>query len=362
MKYKLGFALLVLLLLYLLFWPVPVSPRSWQAPVEQGYVGEFSPNQKLQQFDSIGLGGLHGPEAAVISTSGLLYTSTHEGWILRGAVDAEKLERWVNLGGRPLGMSFDADGDLWVANAYHGLQRVKPDGRVITELTEADGVAIRYADDVVVAPSGKIYFSDASTKFSAEQWGGTLPASLLDLMEHGGHGRIIEYDPVSMRADVIMQGLDFANGVAVDPQGRYLLVAETGTYSVSKYWLLGPDAGKTEVIIANLPGFPDNVLLGQQGRFWVGLTAPRSPALDKLSASPFVRKIVQRLPPFLRPKVVHYGMVIAIDGNGNVLANLQAPDGEAFATTGVMEDDQYLFVTSLTMPVLPRYRKAEIGL
>lgn len=362
MKLNTVLVLVIALLAYLLFWPVPVSPQHWQAPVEQGYVGDFSPNQKLRDFDPVQLSDLHGPEAAAFNKAGQIYVSTHEGWIVRASVEAVQLERWVNVGGRPLGLDFDANGDLWVANAYRGLQRIEPDGTVHTELTEVDGVALRYADDVVVAPSGNVYFSDASTKFSAEQWGGTLPASLLDIMEHGGFGRIIEYDPVSKRANVIMRGLNFANGVAVDPRGQFLLVAETGSYKVIKYWLAGPNTGSSQVIIDNLPGFPDNIHLGKQGRFWVGLTAPRSKALDSLSAKPFVRKVVQRLPPFFRPKVVAYGMVLAIDGNGKVLANLQAPEGEAFATTGVLEGDQYLFVTSLTMPVLPRYRKSALGL
>lgn len=357
---KISLALIVVLLAYLLFWPVPVSPLSWQAPPSKSYQGDFAVNEKLAEFDAIDIDGVHGPEAVTSDQSGTIYASSHEGWLLKGADGESNLKRWVNVGGRPLGIDFDAQGRLWVANAYDGLQRVDRDGSVVTVLSQIDGSPIVYADDVVVADDGTVYFSDASTKFSAQQWGGTLQASLLDMNEHGRYGRIIEYDPGTRQSRIIMDNLSFANGVALDPQGRFLLVAETGEYRIWKLWLSGDKAGESEVIIDQLPGFPDNVHRGQNGRFWIGLTSPRSVALDRLSGRPFLRKIVQRLPAFMRPNVVHYGMVLAIDENGNVMQNLQAPNGEVYATTGAWESDQYLYVSSLSMPSLPRYSKESL--
>lgn len=355
-------AVVVALLAYLLFWPVPVDPQSWQAPVNKGYVGDFTVNDKLEKFQRIDVAGLHGPEAAVTSANGDLYATTHEGWIVRWPKGSDTPEKWVNLGGRPLGLAFDSLGNLWVANAYVGLQKVSPQKEITVELNEVAGIAVRYADDLDVAPNGKILFSDASTKFAAEDWQSTLGASLLDLMEHGLHGRIIEFDPTSKQSKVVMDSLSFANGVAIDPSGDFALVAETGAYRVWKHWLSGSKAGQSEVLIDNLPGFPDNVHNGQDGRYWVGLTSPRSKALDDFSEKPFLRKIVQRLPAFLRPKVVNYGMVLAINSDGNVLANLQAPSGNVYATTGVAETDDAIYVTSLTAPFLAKYNKADLGL
>lgn len=347
---------------YLLFWPVPVEPVAWKAPVNLGYVGDFEVNHKLENFESLGVAGLHGPEAAVTSATGDLYATTHEGWIVRWLNGGGEPEKWVNLGGRPLGLAFDREGNLWVANAYTGLQKITPQKQVSTEVTEVAGVAVRYADDLDIAPDGKILFSDASTKFAAEDWQSTLGASLLDLMEHGLHGRIIEYDPATQQSRVVMDQLSFANGVAIDPSGAFALIAETGSYRVWRLWLQGAQQGNSEVIIDNLPGFPDNVHVGQEGRFWVGLTSPRSKALDDLSENPGLRKIVQRLPAFMRPNVVNYGMVFAIDGNGNVLANLQSPKGVVYATTGVAETTESLYITSLTAPFLAKVAKRDLGL
>lgn len=361
MKKTIGL-IVALTLGYFLFWPVSIDPQTWHAKPNLGYQGDFSVNTRLQGFDALELDGLHGPEAVIENELGDVYASTHEGWIIRWAKGQTKPERWVELGGRPLGIDFDKHGNLWVANAFKGLMRVSPQGEVSIEVDRVNDVDIRYADDVVVAPNGKVYFSDASTKFSAKDSGGTLQASFLDVMEHGKYGRVIEFDPSTQQSREIINKVSFANGVAVDPLGQFLLLVETGEYRVIKHWLTGDLAGSNEVIVDNLPGFPDNIHLGKQGRYWVGLTSPRSPVLDDLSAKPFLRKVLQRFPAFMKPKVEHYGMVIAIDENGKVLENLQDPKGDVYATTGAFEGQTHIYVSSLTAPFLARYSVKAVGL
>ena len=348
--------LLVGLFAYLLLWPLPIKPLAWDAPVSEGYIDAFAVNTDLDNFEALSLDGLTGPEAVVQGANGYLYATSHEGWILRW-LENEVPKRWVKLGGRPLGVAVDTLANVWVASADIGLLKITAQGEVTTELNEVDGLAIRYADDLDIANNGKIYFSDASTKFFSADWGGTLEASLLDIMEHGGHGRVIEYDPANGIARTIKSGLNFANGIAIDPDQQFVLVVETGSYRVWKLWIAGTKAGQDEIIIENVPGFPDNIHVGKEGRFWVGLTAPRSAVLDKLSSKPKLRKVVQRLPAFMRPQVVPYGAVFAIDKNGQMLSNKQSPSGSVYATTGAAETDDYLYITSLTAPFLARIAK-----
>jgi sugar lactone lactonase YvrE len=356
---------IIALVVYLFTWPVSIEPQSWDAPAAPSLTGKYAVNSALADFDELDTDGLHGPEAITSNAVGDIYATTHEGWIIRwpaALAATQKAERWVNVGGRPLGIAFDAEQNLWVANAYAGLQKITPAGVVSVEANTADGVAIRYADDLVVTPNGKIYFSDASTKFGAEDAAGTLEASLLSIMEHGDHGRIIEFDPATGETSVVMRKLTFANGVTSDELGQFLLVAETGSYRIWKQWLLGSRAGQTELIIDNLPGFPDNIHRGQDGRYWVGLTSPRADILDKLAKKPLLRKLIQRLPAFMRPTVEAYGHILAIDENGEVLFDFQDPSGAYPATTGAWETDQYLYVSSLTAKVMARYSKAQLGL
>lgn len=352
---------LLVVVLYFVAWPVPIEPLKWDAPKAPEFAGVYAVNEKLAEFEALPLDGLSGPEAITQANNGDIYATTHEGWILRWQGDSIVPERWIEVGGRPLGIAFDKAQNLWVANAYIGLQKINTKGELSVAATVAENIAIRYADDLVVTPNGKVYFSDASTKYAAADSADTLSASLLDLMEHGLYGRIIEFDPESKETTVIMRDLSFANGVTAAVDGEYLLVAETGAYRIWKHWLTGPQRGQSEVLIDNLPGFPDNVHRGRDGRYWIGLTTKRAPIMDTLAGAPFLRKVAQRMPAFLRPNVEAYGHVIAIDGDGKVLFSLQDPQGKYPATTGAWETREHLYVSSLTAPVLARYTKSEIG-
>jgi sugar lactone lactonase YvrE len=365
MSKKILLALIVILVavvLYFLFWPVPVEPVAWEAPPNPGYTGPFAQNEKLRGMETFSMGDNHGPEDIALDGQGRIYAATHEGRIVRLSKDGSGPENWVETGGRPLGIDFDAQGNLIVADAFRGLLSVAPDGSIKELATEADGIPILFADDVDVAADGKIYFSDASAKFGAKQCGGTYEASLLDINEHGAHGRLLVYDPAEGRARTLLKGLNFANGVAVSPDQQFVLVNETGSYRVIRYWLAGPKKGQMEPIVSSLPSFPDNISTGLEGRFWVALVSPRNRIIDDLCGKPFLRKVIQRMPAFLRPKAVAYGHVLAIDGEGTILLDLQDPAGAYPINTSATETEQHLYIGSLVTPVLGRLPKSKIGL
>ena len=340
-------ALVAAILLYLFLWPVPIDPVAWDAPVDAGLVDPFEPNDRLSRARLIDLGSHQGPEDIAEGSDGLIYTATNGGQVIRFDTTGNNIEVFAETGGRPLGLEFDADGNLLVANAYLGLQRITPDGTVEVLTDEYDGEPILYADDVAVAKNGMIYFSDASSKFGAMKTGGSYEASLMDLMEHGGHGRVYRYDPATNDTSIILDGLNFANGVAISEDQHYLMVNETGSYRVLRHWLVGENSGETDVAIDNLPGFPDNINNGLNGRYWVGLVAPRNKLLDDMSDRPWLRKLVQRLPASVRPKAVPSSHVIAINAEGEVLMNLQDTRARLPALTGVYETRDTLWLSSL---------------
>ncbi len=340
-------AIVAAFLIYLLLWPVPIDPVAWEAPVDAGLVDPFEPNDRLRKARLIDLGSHQGPEDIAEGGDGLIYTATNGGQVIRFDATGNHIEVFAETGGRPLGLEFDSDGNLLVANAYLGLQRISPDGTVEVLSDEYEGKPILYADDVAVANNGMVYFSDASSKFGAMKTGGSYEASLMDLMEHGGHGRIYRYDPTTGETSIILDGLNFANGVAISGDQQYLMINETGSYRVLRHWLEGPDAGDTEIAIDNLPGFPDNINNGLNGRFWVGLIAPRNKLLDDMSGKPWLRKLVQRLPASVRPKAVPSSHVIAINADGEVLMNLQDTSARMPALTGVFESRNTLWLSSL---------------
>lgn len=346
---KLTGAVLAALVLYLAFWPVSVRPVAWQAPENPGYTGAFAPNDRLSALAFVDIGGRIGPEDADIGPDGAIYTATHDGEIMRISDGAATV--FAQTGGRPLGIEFGPDGTLYVADAYRGLLAVNRQGEV-TVLADgtADGSPILYADDVDVAPDGMVYFSDASTRFGAQANGGTLPASVLDLIEHSANARVLKYDPNTGQTTVFADGLTFANGVAVSPDGAALYVVETGDYRVWRYDLPG---GQGRVVLDNLPGFPDNINNGPDGSYWVGLVSPRNAIMDNLSGNPGLRRVIMRLPDTMKPAPTRYGFVLRMDAEGRVLETLQDPGGAYALTTGAVTiPDGRIVVTSLGEPRL----------
>lgn len=345
---------LLVLISYLVFWPVAVEPVAWQAPVNMGYNGDFSPNQELSQISRIELqdntlqdGTLQhgiGPEDLAVDKNNHVYFGLHNGDI-KYLNSEGKIQHWVNTGGRPLGIEFDQQGNLLVADAFNGLLSISTDGTITTLVDSIDGIPISYANDVDVASNGNIYFSDASSKFHAKKYG-TYGASLLDINEHGGHARIIEYNPTDKISTVLAHGINFANGVTLSHDEQSLLFNETGTYRVMRLNLKGEQRGNLSVVIDNLPSFPDNITRGTNGVYWLGLVSPRSKPLDLLSDSPSIRKVIQRLPEVLRPKAQYYGHLIAINDTGEVIHNLQDPLGKYGNTTGALEVSDQLYISS----------------
>ncbi len=343
---------------YLAAWPVPIDPIVWDAPKDKGYVGDFSPNTDLANLELLDIGDIHGPEDVAgreIDGQLYLFVSSQDGLIRQINAASGDVTTLGDTTGVPLGLEFDADNNLIIADAYRGLLSMAPDGTVTTLTDKIGDSPILYADDLDIGPDGVIYFSDASTKFGAEAAGQTMQGSLLEIMEHGRTGRVLAYDPASGETRLIMDNLSFSNGVAMGPDGNSILVNETGEYRIHRIWVDGPRKGTSEVIIDNLPGFPDNINRAPDGNYYVGIISQRSEFLDDASTKPGTRKIVWRLPEFLKPKAVSYGLIVHMDASGNVLDTWQDPAGAYTQATGAFAPgDGYLYISSLNADKLGR--------
>ena len=353
---KLAWTLAVLVLLlvaYLGLWPVPIAPVAWQAPAAPGYTGAHLRNDRLAGLRQIALGAEEGPEHVVLGPDGKLYAAVASGSILRMNPDGSAVEVFAGTGGRVLGFAFDAGGRLIAADAVRGLLSIGPD-RVVTLLADRVGDSrIGYADAVVVARDGTVYFSDASTRFAPAAWGGTFEASVLDILEQSRSGRVLAYDPTDKRVRIVAQGLSFANGVALSADERSLFVAETGRYRVWKIAVAAQGLDLTQpstqagVLLDNLPGYPDNLMRGLDGRIWLGLAKPRSADVDTMAGRPWLRALVLRLPRALWPVPPSYGHLIAFSEDGRIVEDLQDPAGRYPETTGATETRERLYVHSL---------------
>ena len=348
-------ALLLLGLAYLLLWPVPIQPVAWTAPQAPGYTGAHTVNTKLSALQMIDLKGEEGPEHIVIGPDGKLYTTVSSGNILRMNPDGSAQEVFANTGGRVLGFDFDAQGHLIAADAVKGLLSISPAREVRVLTDKVNGDPIRYADAVVVAKNGKLYFSDASTRFAPKDWGGTFEASILDILEQSSTGRILEFDPATQTTRVLATGLSFANGVALNQSETSLFVNETGKYRVWKLdvnaqnlnLMAAPTPQGAKLLFDNLPGYPDNLMRGRDGKIWLGFAKPRNPTIDNFANKPWLRALTLRLPRAMWPIPQAYGHVMAFTEDGQVVADLQDPSGAYPETTAVTETADRLYIQSL---------------
>lgn len=356
------FAILILFTGYLTLWPVPIDPQPWTPSADAGFTGPFAPNDRLADLALLDLDGFHGPEDVVIANEDgrdIVYTTSQDGVIIRIDTEANKASVFAQTGGVPLGMERDDQGNFVIADAFRGLLSVSPDGQTVTVLTDSfAGQPIKYADDLDIAANGVIYFSDASTKFGAQAIGSTLGASLMEISEHGNTGRVLAFDPSTGETSLVKDGFSFSNGIAMCPESDCILVNETGEYRVHKLFVDGPRKGDSEILIDNLPGFPDNINPGSivdgKQTYWLGLASPRSKELDDVAQKPFMRALSYRLPESFRMSPTHYSIVIQVDENGQILQTLQDPEGSYPVTTGAIEGSGWLYVTSLVTHQLGR--------
>lgn len=321
MKWFLGILLVVFVLVGgFLLAESPIDSVAWQAPQPEPMTGPFSPNEQLESAELLAQNEVYGPEDTTVDADGVLYTGTQDGWIARVHPDG-RVENWLQTDGRPLGMVFDREGNLIVADAWKGLLSIAPDKTVTVLTREAEGLPFRFTDDVDIAPDGRIYFTDASSRFNHSEY-------TLDLLEMRPHGRLLRYDPETGKTRVLLRNLHFANGVAVSPDGEYLLMSETWKYRILKYWIGGRDPGTTEVFADNLPGFPDNLAVDGDGRFWVAFPTPRNPQIDSLHTRPWLKDLLAKLPEAIRPKAEEYGFAAAFNERGEALTSLHDTDGK----------------------------------
>ena len=361
--------LLAALVAYLASWPVPVAPVAWRPAPSPGYTGPHEANTRLADLRRIELDGHAGPEHIAIGPDGLLYAAVDGGRVLRMRPDGGARTVFAKTGGRVLGFVFAADGRMIAADAMRGLLSIDREGAVKVLVDEVDGEPLRYADAVVVAPDGKVYFTDASRRFSPRDQGGTFEASVLDILENSATGRVLVFDPATGAVQRVAGGLSFANGIVMTADGRGLLVVETGRYRV---WRIAADARGLDlsrptdmtvrpraqagvaqpatVLLDGLPGYPDNLVRGLEGRIWMGFTKPRSRVVDALAPWPALRKVTLRLPRAMWPVPEPYGHVIAFTEDGRIVADLQDPTGAYPETTAVTETADRLYVQSLHAP------------
>lgn len=343
---------------------VYVSPAYLSLPTPPDTTEPGSPyalNDKLRDVDIIGLGEIEGPEDVILDRDDNLYCGTRHGDIVRFfGPDHKKSEVFAHIGGHPLGMAFDRAGNLLVCIGGMGLYQVAPD-KTVSKLTDEtnrsllsiiDDSPLRLADDLDVAPDGRIFFSEATIRYEQEDWA-------TDALESRPSGRMIVYDPKTGITRTAVPNLVFANGVCMSNDGQSFFFAESWTCDINRYWFDGPKTGQVESVVSNLPGYPDNINRASDGNYWAALLGMRTPALDLSLRMPgFRRRMARRVAPdqWLYPNI-NTGCVVKFDENGKILETLWDFGGANHPMiTSMREHKGYLYLGGVSNNRIGRYK------
>jgi ribose transport system permease protein len=328
---------------------VPLAPSP---AIARGSNSPFAQNDRLIGAEAIGLDQVEGPEDVILDRQDRLYGSTRDGNIIRfSGPGFARREVFAHIGGRPLGMQFDKDENLIVCVAGMGVYGVKPDGTVfkVTDETNRtwyklnDDSRLRMADDLDIAPDGKIYFSDCTTRYE-------MTTNALDIIEGRPNGRLVCYDPATKRTRTLISHFYFPNGICVSHDGRSVLIASTTLCKIYRYWIAGPLKGELEIAIDALPGNPDNINRASDGTYWLALVGIRTPTFDLASRKPDFRlRMVKQVPgdEWLAPGLNH-GCVLRFNEAGDVLESWWDPTGISHSTlTSMREHKGHLYLGGL---------------
>jgi sugar lactone lactonase YvrE len=287
-----------------------------------------------------------GAEDVLVAADGRVWTGTEDGAIHVHDPDTGTTSTVTATGGRPLGLELLPEGRILVCDAHRGLLALDPaTGELETLLTEVDGIRLRCPNNAAVAPDGTIWFSDSSRVWSVEEWKS-------DLIEHTSTGRLLRRTPDGT-VETVLDGLAYANGVALTAGADAVLVAETGTRTIRRVGLVDGRPGESTMFAQHLPGYPDNIALGSDGLIWVTIASPTDRALSMLQRSPrAVRGLVRRAPDRLKPDPKRSARVLALDSTGATVQDLDFDASHWHMATGVREHQGRVWLGSLVQPAI----------
>lgn len=326
----------------------PTYAQLPQAPATEGAT-PYAVNDRLRPVEKIGLGAIDGPEDVILDEEDNIYVGNRTGDIVRFlAPDYRSSEVFVHTGGRPLGMAFARDGSLLCCIGGMGLYRITMD-RQIEKLTDEtnrslfsviDDSRLRLADDLDIASDGRIFFSEATIRYEMHDWP-------VDCLESRGNGRIICYDPNTRSTHTVIKNLVFPNGICMAHDGQSFFYAETWACRISRYYFDGPKKGEIELVVGDLPGYPDNINRASDGTYWLALVGMRTPSLDLAMRMPgFRKRMARRIAPdeWLYPNI-NTGCVVRFDETGTILETLWDLGGENHPMiTSMREHKGHLYI------------------
>jgi sugar lactone lactonase YvrE len=170
------------------------------------------------------------------------------------AVDLEgRRETIANVPGRPSGLGLKPDGS-WLVVSMHDRKLVRIAGRSIETVADLSALAGGHCNDMVVDAAGNAYVGNFGFDFE----NGEAPkVTNLALITSDGKARAVGSD------------LLFPNGMAITPDGKTLLVAESFAARLTAYEIASDGTLQNRRLWAQMDVPPDGICLDAEGCIWM---------------------------------------------------------------------------------------------
>ena len=205
------------------------------------------------------------PECVVVTARGDVFASDRRGGIAR-VRDEGPPELLLGRGVEaflPNGFALLPDRSFMIANLgpSGGVWRMLPDGELVPELLEVDGVSLpptNFANAEHTTGALRLWVSVSTRTVPREQ---AMRSDVAD-------GYIVLKDARGAR--IVADELGFTNENKLDPSGRWLYVNETMARRLSRFALKGDGLGPRETVAEFEDGiFPDGFEFDAEGGIWI---------------------------------------------------------------------------------------------
>jgi gluconolactonase len=196
------------------------------------------PAIEVSDLEAVGH-GIERPEQVLVSQDGGVFASDKASAVAQVCGDGS-LRRMGHAGGEPNGIALTHDGHFLIANFGLGLLQVldPSSGSVQALVADAvDGRPLQWINYVLVDSSGALWVSVCSQS-----------ADLVHTIAHGTpDGYLFRLGPGSRHPEVVTDGVNFPNCMALDEREEYLYVVRTLTADVVRFPVAGTRLGPEEL-------------------------------------------------------------------------------------------------------------------
>lgn len=192
------------------------------------------------------------PEGPRWHDGALYFSDQHDRRVVRVDVDAGTADTVVEVEQQPSGLGWLPNGDLLVVSMVDR-KVLRFDGSALHEHADLSDVATYHCNDMVVDAEGRAYVGNFGFDFE----NGQPPANAV----------VARVDPDG-RVTVAADDLAFPNGMAITPDGRTMIVAESMGGRLTAFDIEPDGALTNRRVYAPLDDFPDGICLDAEGAVW----------------------------------------------------------------------------------------------